>query len=159
MATAILLGSVVVLARLAGLGRIHAQNASGLTEAQRICENTLTEMMLGLRPLFPVESAPLLALKPDVSVAQSTQQILRPGLPQGRLVENNDSVRWLYSVRLKSVPDLPGLTILTVDVAEARQSGHRGVQYSLTRWIRRMSPDARVDDTSDGTQLIEGSIQ
>ncbi|MCH2202169.1 MAG: type II secretion system GspH family protein [Fuerstiella sp.] len=159
IATAILLGSVVVLARLAGLGRIHAQNTAGLAQAQRICENTLNEIMLGHRPLFPVESTPLLPLDPDGHRSESTEQVLRPGEPQDQLAGNNSSVRWLHSVRLEPSEGMPGLSVLTVDITEAHPSSDRGIRYSLTRWIRKASPIEPIDDSNADGQLFGGIIR
>ena len=55
LATALLMGSVVVLSRLIGMGRTQANKAEFESEAQRLCENTMHEIMLGLRPVESIE--------------------------------------------------------------------------------------------------------
>ena len=62
IATAILMGSAVVLARLAGMGRDQSQKASLHSEAQQLCEQTLNELLLGMRPMELIESMPLIPL-------------------------------------------------------------------------------------------------
>ena len=71
LATAMLMGSVIVLARLAGMGRTQANRAELLSEAQLVCETTMTEIVLGIRPLDPVENLPLL---PPVALRLQPQQ-------------------------------------------------------------------------------------
>ena len=51
IATAILMGSAVVLARLAGMGREQSQKARLYSDAQELCEQTMNELLLGLRPM------------------------------------------------------------------------------------------------------------
>ncbi len=62
IATAILMGSAVVLARLAGMGRDQSQKARLHSEAQQLCEQTLNELLLGMRPMELVEAMPLIPL-------------------------------------------------------------------------------------------------
>lgn len=145
MATAILLGSVVVLSQLAGLGRTYAQNTEQMSLAQRICENTLNELLVGIRPLVPAESAPLMPLEQadvqtDSLEEDMQEEVLRPGRIQNRLVGAGRTPRWLYSVRLEPNTEMPGLATLTVEVFSTRPG--RG-QATLTRWIRQAS----VNDT------------
>jgi len=66
LATAILLGSVVVLGELASMGRRQSEKGKKLAEAQELCEQTLNEVLIGLRPLEAVEQEPLLPVEPLV---------------------------------------------------------------------------------------------
>ena len=59
LATAILLGSVIVLGELAGIGRQNANSAEELATAQRLCQNKLNEILAGLTSLEPVEAETL----------------------------------------------------------------------------------------------------
>jgi prepilin-type N-terminal cleavage/methylation domain-containing protein len=141
VATAILLGSVVVLSQLAGLGGTYAQNTEQMSLAQRVCENTLNELLVGIRPLVPAESAPLMPLKQaDVQTnfweEDMQEEVLRPGRIQDRLVGAGSTPRWLHSIRLAPSTEMPGLTTLTVEVLSTRPGKGRA---TLTRWIRQAS--------------------
>lgn len=133
VATAILMGSVIVLARLAGMGRTMVQKAQQHSAAQRICEQTLNEIMIGLRPLEQVDNA-----------------VLQPvGLPATDLsanagsAENSDlisiqreSTAWTHSVFSRPLEDRPGLTLLSVSVQSADDRTDRPLTYRLQRWVR-----------------------
>lgn len=67
LATAILMGSVIVLARLAGMGRTQADKAALQSQSQQLCENTMNELLLGLRPLEMVQAEPLLPAESEIS--------------------------------------------------------------------------------------------
>ena len=86
MATGILVGSLVVLMKLASIGRRHAEDAQRLTQAQALCETAVNEIRAGLRPAEPVQDQPL----PDA-----------PG--------------WLYSVAVQTLPKT-GLVEVQVSV-------------------------------------------
>lgn len=175
IAVAILLGSAVVLSRLAGLGRTYAQNTAELAEAQRICENTLTEILLGLRPLTPVESAPLLppgpaeglAANPDENLMEDLfedqlddqSDILRQSRPQDLLVGVNNTPRWLHSVRIGPADRTPGLISLTVEVFQLAQAGRRSTRYSLTRWLRQTPRLTPRDGLGDGAARLLGGLE
>jgi prepilin-type N-terminal cleavage/methylation domain-containing protein len=162
MATAILLGSAVVLSRLAGMGRTYAQNTTQLAQAQRVCENTLNEIMMGLRPLATVESAPLMPVAPgefrDEERGEDRREVLRPGRPQDRLVSASNRPRWLHSVRLRREDEAPGLMSLTVEVVQSRRSDGRRMRCSLTRWIREAPERNPFDGFGDGDQQLSGGI-
>ena len=55
LATAILLGSVIVLAELAGIGNHHVDDIEGLSSAQLICQSALNEMLSGAAPVQSFE--------------------------------------------------------------------------------------------------------
>lgn len=149
LATAILLGSVVVLSQLAGIGRTHAQNAQSLSQVQRICENTLNEVLLGIRPLAPVEAAPLLPVAVEEPLDEPQGEILAPARNQDRLTRSTDSARWLHTIRIEPEQGTPGLSSLTVEVMEARRSGSRRIRFALTRWIRQSSAADPLRTQSD----------
>lgn len=146
MATAILMGSVVMLSQLLSIGRTHADNTRQQAQAQRICENTLNEIIMGLRPMVAAESAPLLPLVEtmETEVAEfddaEQAQVILPGRPQDRLITSGNSPLWLHSVRVKPHVQMPGIVSLTVDIVAARQTGTRPIHFSLTRWVRQDTP-------------------
>jgi len=165
LATAILMGSVIVLARLAGMGREQAHKAALHTTAQQLCENTMNELLLGLRPLELIDAQPLL---PAESEQPSDLEDLAAADErfggEDQLSESRDTLygaenqeqesEWLYSVRLEpvdlmsslpttqtqnvdeSVTENDGLQKLTVSVKQSDEELLRPVRFSLTRWIR-----------------------
>ena len=56
IATAILVGSTIVLAQLAGIGREHAWKADDVTRAQALCQSKLNELLAGIDSLQPVDN-------------------------------------------------------------------------------------------------------
>jgi len=151
MATAILLGSVVMLSRLSGIGSSHAQNTKHQAQAQRICQYTMNEIVMGLRPMVAIESSPLLPIVEMVEQeavfddAEQAQVIL-PGRVQDRLLTAGNTPQWLHSIRVKAHEETPGLVSLTVDVEAARQNGTRRIHFSLTRWVRQESQSTPFSD-------------
>lgn len=161
IATAILMGSAVVLSRLAGMGREQSVRARTYAEAQMLCENTLNELLLGMRVLEPVSAAPLLPVLPDPNAerelnnelpdGQSAFAISDSAVANQTLDESN--VAWKYSVLIDPLPDVPGLWSLTVSVVQNDQPASaaqlpagdptatgvanrpRLVSFSLTRWL------------------------
>jgi len=162
LATAILLGSVVVLSRLTGIGRSHAQKTQQHAEAQRVCETVLNEIVMGLRELSAVKMQPLLpaelADQDDVAVAdlfESLQeqeeefepdQILLPTVEKDRLLNSSNTARWFHSIRVRPRQETPGLVSVTVEVISPRRIDGRRPRYSLTRWIRHDAPADPFDD-------------
>jgi len=127
MATAILLGCLIVLGDLAAVGRRHARDAEDLTTAQWLCQTKLNEILAGVELARPVENQTL----PDA-----------PG--------------WAYSVEVESL-DRPGLVSLRVTVSEVlpeleEAAGRRRArQFTLTRWIR--GPDQQ-DTAGPGSESL-----
>ncbi|MCA9064697.1 MAG: hypothetical protein KDA96_16610, partial [Planctomycetaceae bacterium] len=101
LATAILMGSVIVLSRLAGMGRTMAQRAAAMSEAQRVCERTLNEIALGERPLQLVDRSPLLPVADfggtDFGGTDPGAADLQGAGESGIRVQSSQQ-RWLYSV-------------------------------------------------------------
>jgi prepilin-type N-terminal cleavage/methylation domain-containing protein len=120
VATAILLASLGLLSQLAAVGRDHAQSAEGQANAQRICQNTLNEMLAGAAPIEPVTDEPLW-----------------------------DEPGWNYSVAaetLESPLSEPPLAILRVTVTEQLEGPRRGEQFTLWRIIRDPGLTSMGDD-------------
>jgi len=139
LATAILLGSVVVLSELAGIGRRQANRAERIAEAQRLCALTLHEMLLGLRPIETVERDPLLPIsvptdeRPEIDLFGEIDPVdasVDPGRPAG-----DAESEWAYSVRFEQIEAWPSLTALTVEVEPANDERPQLSRFSLTRWI------------------------
>ena len=108
------------------------------------------ELLVGIRPLVPAESAPLMPAEQAVfqndSLEEDIQEeVLRPGRIQNRLIGAGSTPRWLHSVRLEPSTEMPGLATLTVKVFSTRPG--RG-QATLTRWI----PQASVNDPFDQSE-------
>jgi len=143
MATAILMGSAVVLGKLAGMGREQSSKARLHSEAQQICEQTLNELLLGLRPMEATESTPLLPLLPTVSESQEGETA--DASPAADLLRNeNDAAagqtldaapEWLHSIRMAPLASQPGMWSLTVEVVQGDLQLERPVRFSLTRWV------------------------
>lgn len=136
LATALLMGSVVVLSRLVGMGRTQANKAEFQSEAQRLCENTIHEIMLGLRPLESIEKAPLRAIS-AAGAGRLEDRVANDDFT-GMFGEStaDTNPRWLYSVRIAPVQDSPELTGLTVEVLQTGSLLRRPSQFQLSRWVR-----------------------
>ncbi len=155
IATAILMGSAVVLSRLAGMGREQANKAARYTTAQQICEQTLHEVLLGLRSVEPVEKIPLLPLSDAFGGTEEGNNDTEVQLPQDALLDPQEAQEplsdetnpeWWYSVRTELLPEMPGMWSLTVEVAEGREVAGRPVRFSLTRWIAGDPPPGAFDE-------------
>lgn len=136
LATALLMGSVVVLSRLVGMGRTQANKAEFQSEAQRLCENTIHEIMLGLRPLESIERAPLRSIS-AAGAGQLEDRVADDNF-SGTVGESTVDANppWLYSVRIALVQDAPELTRLTVEVLQTESLLRRPSQFQLSRWVR-----------------------
>lgn len=141
VATAILMGSVIVLARLAGMGRTMAQKTQLHSDAQRVCEQTLNEILLGLRPLEPVEQTPL---NPATMIAESPDADAPEQVADDRISVRQPSGRWLHSVRLQPHTQIPTLQTLTVVVESADDNSGRPVRFRLSRFVRM--PNVEVSE-------------
>ena len=154
LATAVLLGSVMVLSELAAIGRRQAQRARDLTHAQQLCTQQLNAMLAGLQPPKPVSHRPIAD-----SQQLPSQQTTLGNSPDDRrpidAVNSSDANRtpeatgpvgarravadaeWVYSVSLQPLHNRPGMSAVSVTVsqAQARVNGRRPVTFRLTRWI------------------------
>ncbi|MFV1966643.1 MAG: hypothetical protein ACC628_14560 [Pirellulaceae bacterium] len=117
MATAILLGSILVLMELAGIGRYYIQSVERHTTAQLLCQSKLNEILSGLAPL--------------------------EGVPRRSVPGDSD---WEYSVEIQPVSGLD-VSLLRVTVTEVEPSEAtvttRGKPkiFTLSRWIPNPSQD------------------
>lgn len=185
LATAILMGSVVVLARLAGMGRTQANKAALHTTAQQLCENTMNELLLGMRPLELVDNQPLLPAELEQSSDLENLIAAEESLGgENQITESRDTLygeenqdqesEWVYSVRLEpvdlmsslsatqtqnvgeSVTENNGLQKLTVSVKQADEELLRPVRFSLTRWIRTSEMATADENDSFGLESTGG---
>ena len=140
IALALLVGSMAVLGQLIALGEKQAERSEALTDAQRIANNVLSEMLAEIEPIEPVEFQPAAV----------------------------DS-KWLYSVDIEPVGSA-GLLCLTVRVFERGleetienldPGGNELIEekestFHLTRWIDAsrydIDSDFLNDMTTDGDQ-------
>ena len=130
MAMGILLGCIVVLTRLAAIGRANADDADQTAKAQLVCQTRLSEMVAGITPVMPAQDRPLEA---------------DPG--------------WKYSVRIEPLDEL-GLVALHVAVSQDVPEGQRARRFALVRWIRdpqgRLAAiSAAVEETSDADETSD----
>ena len=153
IATAILMGSAVVLARLAGMGREQSQKARLYFEAQQLCEQTLNELLLGMRPVELVQSMPLIPL--PVPVEELTDDVSSPnpfGAPQEDVQPTIDETNpdWRHSVRIEPLAAAPGMWAVTVEVLQGDQTLPRPIRFSLTRWISGPPVEGAFDELIQG---------
>ncbi len=147
LATAILLGSVVVLSELAGIGRRQSNRSAELSEAQRLCEWKLNEMLAGIAPIEPVTDAPFEDDTAAVEMEFGEQEeslfgdLDDPEVPDDESLEDEEA-EWTYSVEVTPIENVPGLSALTVTVTHNVETLRRPARYSLTRWI----PDPDLED-------------
>jgi len=111
LATAILLGSVLVLMELASIGRYYVQSVAARSTAQMLCQSKLDELLAGVQPLEAVED---------------------------RAIE--DRPDWIYSVEVEPVTRLPLVAVrvtVTEQFLEGSSAAVRGRPrtFSLVRWI------------------------
>ena len=155
IATAILMGSAIVLARLAGMGRDQSQKARLYSEAQQICEQTMHELLLGLRPMELVESMPLIPLPEPVQTTDdnmSEPDMFAAEETSAEQVIDETNPEWRHSVRMDLLPDQPGMWSLTVILVQGDQTLPRPIAFSLTRWISGPPPEGAFDDLSRGVE-------
>jgi prepilin-type N-terminal cleavage/methylation domain-containing protein len=127
LATAILVGSLVVLSELAAIGRIHASAAEDGAAAVRICRSVTSAILAGIEPVSPVREQPV-----------------------------DDEPGWLYSVEVEPV-DRPGLVAIRVTVRQEEAESGRPVEFSLVRWIRDpRQPAGDRTPGGEGLQLLPG---
>ena len=152
LATAILLGSVVVLGELASIGRKHVISAEKRAAAQLQCETKLNEILAGLVPLESVAETPLVetdfysqAEIDDETRANS--QILDSETSQTEKLDTSSP--WLYSVDVLPL-EVAGMVALKVSVTEDLENieNKRPVRFSIVRWVR--DPEFQHTDSIGG---------
>ena len=105
LATAILLGSSIILAELATIGRKQADSAYDLNTAQLLCQALLDEIVAGVVTAKPVEDQ-----------------------------EFEDNPGWFYSVEAQPIRK-NHLIAVKVSVFQEPQESKRSVRFSLVRWL------------------------
>jgi len=153
IATAILMGSAIVLSRLAGMGREQSQKARLYSDAQQLCEQTMNELLLGMRPMELVESMPLIPLpEPTAETPDELAESDPFGVTEspGKTVMDETNPEWRHSVRMELLADRPGMWSLTVVVTEGDETLQRPIRFSLTRWIAGPAPEGAFENLSRG---------
>jgi len=153
LATAILMGSVVVLGELAGIGRRQAQRGRDLAAAHERCELLLNELLLGQRPLAPAEREPLLeqidlSARTEVDFGEELFDDFDPFAPREHESDAlttdsplaDEETDWQYSLFIELMPERPGLALLQVRVEQSPEKFPRPVSFKLSRWIEDPSP-------------------
>ena len=145
LSTAILMGSAIVLGRLAWMGRTQSTRANSAARAQQLCEQTLNEIVLGLRSAELVLREPLLPVGDFATDQQDTfdpasfstesGQPETPELAATGLDQNGEPL-WLHSVRLEPHNRFDGISILTVAVMQSPESTAKPATASLIRWVQ-----------------------
>ena len=153
MATAILMASVVVLARLAGMGRSTAQKADLQANAQRICEQTMNEIVLGERQLQATDRAVLQPIGSGTFGQESSGGDV--------ILVQTTETRWLHSVTVTPLTEMPELVRVTVSVEPDTslrpgeqpidsETARRRDRFALSRWVRKSN------ETSVGSEFAGG---
>ena len=155
IATAILMGSAVVLARLAGMGRDQSQKARLHSDAQELCEQTMDELLLGLRPMELLEAMPFIPL--PAPVEETTDEMSPPdpfasqeAIGQPLTLTDETDPEWRHSIRTERILNKPGMWALTVEVRQGDQTLQRPIRFSLTRWIAGPPPEGAFEELSRG---------
>ena len=161
IATAILMGSAVVLSRLAGMGREQSQKARLHADAQELCQQTMNELLLQMRPPELVELMPLIPLPRPIE--ETPNELDESGIfseaqvPQ-ESIRDETNPEWRYSVRMEPLPSLPGMWSLTVVVVQGDETLERPIQFSLTRWISGPPPAGAFDEMSKGIKELTTTV-
>ena len=161
IATAILMGSAVVLSRLAGMGREQSQKARLHADAQELCQQTMNELLLQMRPPELVELMPLIPLPRPIE--ETPNELDESGIfseaqvPQ-ESIRDETNPEWRYSVRMEPLPSLPGMWSLTVVVVQGDETLERPIQFSLTRWISGPPPAGAFDEMSQGIKELTTTV-
>ena len=119
LATALLMGCVVVLSELAAIGRQHIQKSEKLAAAELICESALNEILTGAAPVETVQRQPV-----------------------------DGSPGWIISVDVLPLQKRPGLAALEITVAEDLPEDEKCVEFKLVRWIPDAEAASDVEDVS-----------
>ncbi|MFP6763896.1 MAG: hypothetical protein VB858_09765 [Planctomycetaceae bacterium] len=150
LATAILMGSAVVLSRLAWMGRTQSRRAETNAEAHQLCEQILSEVLLGLRSTDTVEQEPFWpSVSLTVDPADSAGSLESDLFGDSRSVRGTDGAElsqtgeplWLHTIRIEPHQRFPGLSVLTVEVIQRRQASVRPARIRLIRWIHDSVPE------------------
>ncbi|MCA9040077.1 MAG: hypothetical protein KDA65_07020 [Planctomycetaceae bacterium] len=125
VASAILIGSLIVLDQLATLGRLSANSAESRVTAQLLCEQKMNLMLTGMEPLEETDDT---------------------------VWEEDEN--WHYSVELLPTEKLP-LTAVTVRVWQDEEKVLRPQRFHLVRWIQQTSSDESAGGESEESDISE----
>ena len=148
LAISILVGSAAVLGQLISIGRMQAEKATELTEAQALCNNKMNELLSGIEPIEPVELQPVSLESPwDYSIQ------LEPGFANN-LLELTVTVQ-LHSDQLTTISAQPSADNEPDDTTGDTMAP-TNTSFRLTRWIRTddyeidptLLPESDLDDNS-----------
>ena len=117
LATALLMGCVVVLTELATIGRHHIQKAEKLAAAELICQSAMNEILTGAAPVETVEPQPV------------------DGCPG-----------WIITIDVLPLDKRPGLAALEIRVGEDLPEDERATEFTLVRWIPDPDAAKDVDE-------------
>ncbi len=122
LATALLMGCVVVLSELANIGRQHIRKAEKTAAAELICQSALNEILIGAAPAETFERRPV-----------------------------EDPPGWVISLDVQPLEKRPGLAALEITVAEDLPEDKRAVEFSLKRWILDPAADTQAGAGSNNS--------
>ncbi len=115
LATALLMGCVVVLTELATIGRHHIQKAEKLAAAELICQSAMAEILSGATPVETLQRRPVVGC---------------PG--------------WIISIDVLPLHKRPGLASLEIRVEEDLHEDEKCTEFTLVRWISHPDVSADV---------------
>lgn len=119
LATALLMGCVVVLTELATIGRHHIQKGEKLAAAELICQSAMNEILTGAASVETVERRPV-----------------------------DGSPGWIISIDVLPLDKRPGLAALEIRVGEDRPEDEKATEFTLVRWIPDPEMPADTDGPS-----------
>lgn len=128
LATAILIGSSVVLMELASIGMRHAASARDLSQAQRLCQSKLNEIIVGIAPAETVRPTPC-----------------------------EEDPRWTYWVNVQPTERV-GLVMLEVGVAQELASRKQLNRFTLVRWIRDPKKENESTSPTNPLEAAPGAV-
>ena len=119
LATALLMGCVVVLTELATIGRHHIQKAEKLAAAELICQSAMNEILTGASPVETIQRQPV------------------DGCPG-----------WIITIDVLPLNKRPGLAAMEICVGEDLGEDERAAEFTLVRWIPDPDVSGDTDDPS-----------
>lgn len=149
LATAILLGSMIVLSELAGIGRHHANSAQRLATAQLLCQNKMNELLVGMAALESVDAEPLeeVAIGEAAPAAEGLDDGLGEGLSQQadqQLVDDSSQhldaegkapLVWFHSIEIESMDAFPLVSVRVTVWQGTEEDEEPRHTFSLVRWM------------------------
>lgn len=140
MAVTVLLGSVLALSQLASVGRMHAQRAARMTQAQILCQNKMAEIAAGVDLAIPVVDQPF------------------PSAPGWAYTIEVQPTTWQHLVAVEvSVGEVP----LAGELLEAPSNVMATATeihpvFRLVRWLPVSSDFEMLGEETEGERATEG---